>query len=89
MLVSQISPQEGIHSLLTGRLVFAVHRLVAALGFLVHLSPHLEQITSLLEVLPAKSVLEGKLAPGACGEKGITSPQAKKLIKELAENMLP
>ena len=43
----------------------------------------------MLEVLPAKSVLEGKLAPGACGEKGITSPQAKKLIKELAENMLP
>jgi len=69
--------------------LFAVHRLVAALGFLVHLSPHLEQITSLFEVLPAKSVLEGKLAPGGCGEKGVTSPHAKKLIKEVAEHMLP
>ena len=69
--------------------MFAVHRLVAALGFLVHLSPHLEQITSLFEVLPVKSVLEGKLAPGACGEKGITSPQAKKLIQELTKHLLP
>jgi len=69
--------------------VFAVHRLVAALGFLVHLSPHLDQVVSLLEVLQAKAVLEGKLAPGGCGEKGVTSPQAKKLIQELAKDMLP
>src|SRR5258706_1283878 len=80
----------GRYSLVTNWTpVSAVHRLVAALGFLVHLSPHLEQITSLLEVLPAKSVLEGKLAHGGCGEKGITSPQAKKLIQELAQHMLP
>ena len=66
-----------------------MHRLVAALGFLVHLSPHLEQIVSLLEVLQAKSVLEGKLAPGGCGEKGVTSPQAKQLIQELGKHLLP
>lgn len=66
-----------------------MHRLVAALGFLVHLSPHLEQVVSLLEVLQAKSVLEGKLSPGGCGEKGVASPQAKQLIQELGKHLLP
>lgn len=38
-----------------------VHRLVSALGLLLYKSPHTGELTPNLEVLDARSVLEGKL----------------------------
>jgi hypothetical protein len=52
-----------------------VHRLTTCLGLLAHLSPHLEEVRSLLEVLQVKNILHSKL-----GEKDLVK---KQLIREL------
>jgi hypothetical protein len=60
-----------------------VHRLVTCLGFLVHLSPHLEEVGSLLDVLQAKEILHSKLV-----EKGLVQKEPiRKLIDEIADEL--
>ncbi|KAF8827487.1 hypothetical protein HHX47_DHR4000368 [Lentinula edodes] len=67
-----------------------VHRLTACLGCLLRLSPFYQsQMTSLLEVLQAKSILKGKLAKGGCGENGISKKEVKKLLEEIADKLCP
>jgi len=61
--------------------IFLVHRLVTCLGLLVHLSPHLEDIRSLLEVLQVKETLQGKL-----DQKGLIQKESvRKLVREIAD----
>lgn len=64
-----------------------VHRLVAALAMLVHLSPHYEeQDRALLEVLQARqSLLASVQGEGAC----VKNADVKALVKEVAEKLCP
>ncbi|CDO71680.1 hypothetical protein BN946_scf184915.g24 [Trametes cinnabarina] len=65
-----------------------VHRLTAALAFLLRLSPFYEsQLASLLEVLQSKETLKGKLQKGGCGENGVQKPEVRKLVEEVAEKL--
>ncbi|KAH8114642.1 DUF862-domain-containing protein [Phellopilus nigrolimitatus] len=64
-----------------------VHRLTAALAFVLHLSPFYEtQLKPLLEVLQVHDVLRAKLAGGSegCGVKGVSKKEVKVLIEEVA-----
>ncbi|KAI0821985.1 DUF862-domain-containing protein [Trametes gibbosa] len=62
-----------------------VHRLTAALAFLLRLSPFYEtQLRGLLEVLQSRETLQSKLAKGGCGEKGVQKPEVRKLVGEVA-----
>ncbi|KZV98863.1 DUF862-domain-containing protein [Exidia glandulosa HHB12029] len=63
-----------------------VHRLVAALAMLLHLSPHYEeQDRPLLEVLQARQSLLVSVEEGGCVKKG----EVKTLVRELAEQLCP
>ena len=76
-------------AILTGFLS-AVHRLIASLAFLLHLSPFYEsQLKPLLEVLQVKDVLKEKLAggPEGCGEKGVVKKDVRSLISEVADEL--
>ncbi|KAH9924254.1 DUF862-domain-containing protein [Epithele typhae] len=65
-----------------------VHRLVAALAFLLRLSPSYEgQLAPLLEVLQARETLKSKLAKGGCGESGVQKAEVRKLIEEVADKL--
>ncbi|GJE88311.1 PPPDE putative peptidase domain-containing protein [Phanerochaete sordida] len=65
-----------------------VHRLTACLAFLLRFSPVYEShVGPLLEVLQAKDTLKAKLAPGGCGEQGVKSPNVRKLITQVADNL--
>ncbi|KAH7926479.1 hypothetical protein BV22DRAFT_1032860 [Leucogyrophana mollusca] len=67
-----------------------VHRLSACLALLLRLSPFTEnQLTPLLEVLQARSILKGKLEKGGCGEGGVAKKEVRKLIVEVAEKLCP
>jgi len=67
-----------------------VHRLTACLGCLLRLSPFYEtQISSLLEVLQAKTILKGKLEKGGCGETGVSKKDVRKLIQEVGDKLCP
>ncbi|PIL22395.1 hypothetical protein GSI_15083 [Ganoderma sinense ZZ0214-1] len=67
-----------------------VHRLVAALAFLLRLSPSYEgQLAPLLEVLQSRETLESKLHKGGCGENGVQKPEVRKLIQEVAAKLCP
>ena len=75
---------------LSGECCVPVHRLVAALAFLLRLSPSCEgQLAPLLEVLQSRETLEGKLEKGGCGEKGVQKPEVRKLIQEVARKLCP
>ncbi|KAG2153005.1 PUL domain-containing protein [Suillus bovinus] len=64
-----------------------VHRLTASLALLIRLSPFIEQLTSLLEVLQAQKILKDKLKRGGCGDTGVVKNEARKLIEEVAEKL--
>ncbi|KAL1950630.1 hypothetical protein VTO73DRAFT_5754 [Trametes versicolor] len=65
-----------------------VHRLTAALAFLLRLSPFYEsQLQGLLEVLQSRETLKSKLAHGGCGESGVQKPEVRKLVVEVAEKL--
>ncbi|KAI9058199.1 DUF862-domain-containing protein [Trametes sanguinea] len=65
-----------------------VHRLTAALAFLLRLSPFYEsQLASLLEVLQSRDTLKKKLGKGGCGENGVQKPEVRKLVEEVAEKL--
>ncbi|TBU44488.1 PPPDE putative peptidase domain-containing protein [Dichomitus squalens] len=67
-----------------------VHRLVAALAFLLRLSPSYEgQLGPLLEVLQARDTLKSKLEKGGCGENGVQKPEVRKLVEEVATKLCP
>lgn len=66
-----------------------VHRLTASLALLVRLSPFLEQLTPLLEVLQARRILKGKLERGGCGDAGVAKKEVRKIIEEVAEKLCP
>ena len=67
-----------------------MHRLVAALAFMLRLSPSFEgQLASMLEVLESKKTLKSKLEEGGCGEAGVQKPEVRKLIEEVAEKLCP
>ena len=70
--------------------MFAVHRLVAALAFLLRLSPLYDgELSSILEVLQSKETLMSKLEKGGCGENGVQKADVKKLIGEVAAKLCP
>jgi hypothetical protein len=56
---------------------------------LIRLSPSIEQLTSLLEVLQAQKILKSKLEKGGCGETGVVKKEARKLIEEVAKKLCP
>jgi len=64
-----------------------VHRLTASLALLVRLSPSLEQLTPLLEILQAQRILNEKLEMGGCGDAGVVKKEVRKLIEEVAEKL--
>ncbi|KAH9847895.1 DUF862-domain-containing protein [Lenzites betulinus] len=65
-----------------------VHRLTAALAFLLRLSPFYEtQLRGLLEVLQSQETLQSKLAKGGCGENGVQKPEVRKLVNEVASKL--
>lgn len=66
-----------------------VHRLTASLALLIRLSPSIEQLTSLLEVLQAQKILKDKLERGGCGDAGVVKKEARKLIEEVAKKLCP
>ncbi|KAG2343218.1 DUF862-domain-containing protein [Suillus weaverae] len=66
-----------------------VHRLTASLALLIRLSPSIEQLTSLLEVLQAQKILRDKLERGGCGDTGVVKKEARKLIEEVAKEFCP
>lgn len=66
-----------------------VHRLTASLGLLIRLSPSIEQLTSLLEVLQAQKILKDKLEKGGCGDAGVVKKEVRKLIEEVATKLCP
>ena len=79
-----------LNEVLRGEYCVSVHRLVAALAFLLRLSPSYEsQLAPLLEVLQSRETLEGKLQKGGCGEKGVQKPEVRKLIQEVAAKLCP
>ncbi|KIM24661.1 hypothetical protein M408DRAFT_17525 [Serendipita vermifera MAFF 305830] len=61
----------------------SLHRLVTCLGLLVHLSPHLEEMRSLLDVLQTREMLQSKLADKTLVQK----VPVRKLIKEIADEL--
>lgn len=64
----------------------AVHRLTAALAFLLRLSPVYEsQLVPLLEVLQARETLKSKLG----SESSVHKPEVRKLVLEVAEKLCP
>ncbi|KAL1745277.1 PPPDE putative peptidase domain-containing protein [Schizophyllum fasciatum] len=67
-----------------------VHRLTACLAFLLRLSPFYDtQVVPLLEVLQAKNALLGKLEKGGCGENGVSKPDIRGLVQEVATKLCP
>ena len=56
------------------------HRLLAALGLLVYLSPNSGSVQPLLDVLDAKGAIEGKM-------KGYQKKEVKKLAEEIAKKL--
>ncbi|KAI0631986.1 PPPDE putative peptidase domain-containing protein [Trametes polyzona] len=65
-----------------------VHRLTAALAFLLRLSPFYEtQLRGLLEVLQSRETLKSKLAKGGCGEEGVQKLEVRKLVEEVADKL--
>lgn len=66
-----------------------VHRLTASLALLIRLSPSIEQLTSLLEVLQAQKTLKDKLERGGCGDAGVVKKEARKLLEEVAKKLCP
>ncbi|KAF8158518.1 thioredoxin family protein [Crassisporium funariophilum] len=67
-----------------------VHRLTAALAFLLRLSPHYEtQIKPLLEVLQSRQVLNGKLVKGSgwSAQGGISKKDVRKLVEEVGAKL--
>ena len=79
-----------LNEVLRGEYCVSVHRLVAALAFLLRLSPSYEgQLAPLLEVLQSRETLEGKLQKGVCGENGVQKPEVRKLIQEVAAKLCP
>ncbi|KAG1776191.1 PPPDE putative peptidase domain-containing protein [Suillus placidus] len=66
-----------------------VYRLTASLALLIRLSPSIEQLTSLLEVLQAQKILKDKLERGGCGDAGVVKKEARKLIEEVAKEFCP
>ena len=80
----------SFESVLMYRRSATVHRLVAALAFMLRLSPSFEgQLASMLEVLESKKTLKSKLEKGGCGEAGVQKPEVRKLIEEVAEKLCP
>jgi hypothetical protein len=68
----------------------AVHRLTAALAFLLRLSPfHDDQILPLLEVLQARAALKTKLGSGLSREFAVGKKEVRKLIQEVADKLCP
>lgn len=69
-------------------LTLLVHRLTAALAFLLRLSPFYEtQLRGLLEVLQSQETLQSKLAKGGCGENGVQKPEVRELVNEVASKL--
>jgi hypothetical protein len=67
-----------------------VHRLTAALAFLLRLSPFYgNQIMPLLEVLQATAALKAKLGTGLSGEFAVGKKEVRKLILEVADKLCP
>ncbi|KAG2145882.1 PPPDE putative peptidase domain-containing protein [Suillus clintonianus] len=66
-----------------------VHRLTASLALLIRLSPSIDQLTPLLEVLQARTILKDKLEQGGCGDTGVVKKEVRKLIGEVAEKLCP
>ncbi|KAG8812290.1 hypothetical protein FRC17_002098 [Serendipita sp. 399] len=62
----------------------ALHRLITCLGLLVHLSPHLEEVRSLLEVLQVKETLQSKVNNQAIVKKDAV----RKLVKEMLDELM-
>ncbi|OCH87713.1 DUF862-domain-containing protein [Obba rivulosa] len=67
-----------------------VHRLTAAVAFMLRLSPVYDaQLAPLLEVLQARDTLKSKLERGGCGEQGVQKKDVRKLVEEVAEKLCP
>ncbi|EMD39905.1 hypothetical protein CERSUDRAFT_81230 [Gelatoporia subvermispora B] len=67
-----------------------VHRLTAAIAFMLRLSPVYDtQLAPLLEVLQARDTLKAKLVAGGCGEQGVQKKDIRKLVEEVAERLCP
>jgi len=67
-----------------------LHRLVASLAFLLHLSPFFEtQLKPMLDVLEARSALLAKLkgGEGGFGEKGVSKKEVRALVEEVATKL--
>ncbi len=67
-----------------------MHRLVASLAFLLHLSPFFEtQLKPMLDVLEARSALLAKLkgGEGGFGEKGVSKKEVRALVEEVATKL--
>ncbi|KAF8737126.1 hypothetical protein AX14_013405 [Amanita brunnescens Koide BX004] len=60
-----------------------VHRLTAALAFIVRLSPFWSSIQSVLQVLQCKEVLESKLSGSGWSKSGGVGQGARKIIQEV------
>lgn len=68
----------------------SVHRLTAALAFLLRLSPVYDtQLVPFLEVLQARHILHGKLQKGGCGTEGVRKKEVRKLLEEVANKLCP
>ncbi|KAF8626145.1 hypothetical protein AX15_005039 [Amanita polypyramis BW_CC] len=63
-----------------------VHRLTAALAFVIRFSPFWSSLESLLQVLQCREVLESKLSQG--GGVG-QNTDARKVIREVAHELIP
>ncbi|KAL6301955.1 DUF862-domain-containing protein [Sparassis latifolia] len=67
-----------------------VHRLTAAVAFLLRLSPVYDtQLVPFLEVLQARDTLKSKLVKGGCGPEGVQKKDVRKLIEEVAVKLCP
>ncbi|OSX56549.1 hypothetical protein POSPLADRAFT_1175262 [Postia placenta MAD-698-R-SB12] len=67
-----------------------VHRLTAALAFLLRLSPVYEtQLTPFLEVLQARETLKAKLTKSGFGEGGVQKKEVRGLIEQVADKLCP
>ncbi|KAG8860671.1 hypothetical protein FRB91_001786 [Serendipita sp. 411] len=62
----------------------SLHRLITCLGLLIHLSPHLEEVRSLLEVLQVKETLQAKMNDQGTVKKEVV----RKLVKEIVDELL-